>query len=123
MSKAAKAVVEGATQAARNVKKLYNKVYFPNSIITLMNPQKVSESTEALEVVKFRVSPKMTKIELSNWIEALYDTPVRKVNTVNYEGKLQRVAGGKGFYKRPDYKAAYVYLDSPWLPSGKPNRK
>jgi large subunit ribosomal protein L23 len=120
---AAKVASEGIDQAAKNAKKLYNKVYFPNTILTLMKPEEIAEKTEPLEVVKFRVSPKLTRIEVANWIEAMYDTPVKKVNTLNYEGKIQRVPGGKGFYKRPDYKVAYVHLESPWLPSRNSGRK
>ena len=47
-------------------------------------------------MVKFRVSPKMNKIEMKEWIETAYDTPVKKVNTANYEGKIVRRSGGKG---------------------------
>jgi len=71
---------------------------------------------EELDCVKFRVSPKMNKIEMKTWIETAYDTPVKKVNTANYEGKVVRRSGGKGYYKRPDYKVAYVYLEEPWTP-------
>ena len=117
-------IVSGVAEAAKKLaKKAYNKVYFPNTIITLMNPEQIAEKAEPLNVVKFRISPKMTKVEMANWIEAMYDTPVRKVNTLNYEGKIQRVPGGKGYYKRSDYKVAYVYLESPWLPSRKIVRK
>jgi len=71
---------------------------------------------EELDCVKFRVSPKMNKIEMKTWIETAYDTPVKKVNTANYEGRVVRLTGGKGYYKRPDYKVAYVYLEEPWTP-------
>merc|ERR1719183_1711546 len=43
----------------------------------------------------------MNKLEMKEWIEAAYDTPVKKVNTANYEGKVVRRSGGKGYYKRP----------------------
>jgi ribosomal protein L23 len=45
--------------------------------------------------VKFRVSPKMNKFEMKEWIEGAYDTPVKKVNTANYEGKVVRRTGGR----------------------------
>ena len=45
---------------------------------------------------------------MKEWIEAAYDTPVKKVNTANYEGKVVRRTGGKGYYKRPDYKVAVL---------------
>ena len=36
---------------------------------------------------------------------------MKKVNTLNYEGKKKR--GNKGFYTRTDYKKAYVTLKDP----------
>ena len=50
------------------------------------------------------------------WIETAYDTPVKKVNTCNYEGKIIRRTGNRGYYKRPDYKVAYIYLENKWAP-------
>ena len=38
-----------------------------------------AELQEELDMVKFRVSPKMNKIEMKEWIETAYDTPVKKV--------------------------------------------
>eukprot|EP00961_Rhodomonas_salina_P176786 2383252-Rhodomonas_salina.1 len=56
-----------------------------------------------LDTVKFRVSPHLNKFDIRQWIEAGYDTPVEKVNTINYEGRLGRKQGGRT-WKRPDYK-------------------
>eukprot|EP00802_Teleaulax_amphioxeia_P033841 Tamp_39341.p1 GENE.Tamp_39341~~Tamp_39341.p1 ORF type:complete len:126 (+),score=40.10 Tamp_39341:37-378(+) len=105
--KAAKLAKAAASAARRGPQ----RVYFPNRIIQFMNTQ---EKKEELDVVKFRVSPKMNKLEMKEWIETAYDTPVKKVNTANYEGKIVRRSGGKGYYKRPDYKVAFVYLENPW---------
>mmetsp|Transcript_32919 Transcript_32919/g.87325 ORF Transcript_32919/g.87325 Transcript_32919/m.87325 type:complete len:126 (-) Transcript_32919:273-650(-) len=123
-SKVVKAAADTAAQAAKSAgKKTYNKVYFPNEIITLMNPVKMSELTEPTEAIKVRVNPKLTRVEIKNWMEALYDTPVKRVNTANYEGKIQRVPGGKGYYKRPDFKVGYVALDNPWMLPKTPGKK
>ena len=91
-------------------------VHFPNAIIQFM-PNQQQESTE-LDTVKFRVSPTLNKFDIRQWIEAGYDTGVEKVNTINYDGRLRRTRGGRT-WKRPDYKVAYVKLDTPWSPPDK----
>ena len=41
----------------------------------------------------------------------IYGLDVQKVRTLNVEGKKKR--GKQGFYRRPDYKKAYVTLRPP----------
>ncbi len=88
------------------------RVHFPNEIIQFMPNQQESAQ---LDTVKFRVSPKLNKFDIRQWIEAGYDTPVQKVNTINYEGRVRRMPNGRT-WKRPDYKVAYVKLEKPWTP-------
>ena len=61
----------------------------------------------------FRCPPKMTKHEIKEYLTKIYDLPVRKVNTMNYEGKRKRVVGSRGsaYYKYADFKKAVVYMD------------
>ena len=36
---------------------------------------------------------------------------------MNKEGQIQRLTNplwGRGYYKRPDFKIAYVFLEQPW---------
>ncbi|EKX39995.1 hypothetical protein GUITHDRAFT_154279, partial [Guillardia theta CCMP2712] len=101
-------VVESVTKAAQRMRK---KIYFPNRIMYFMPNQ---QSSDVLDMVKLRVPPSMHKFEIKDWVEAGYDTPVKKVHTANYEGRLIRYKHKNGFYKRPDYKVAYVYLETPW---------
>ena len=49
------------------------------------------------------------QVEITKYLEQVYDLRVRKVNTANYDGKVKRSKGG--LYKRPDWKKAYVMLE------------
>lgn len=61
----------------------------------------------------FRVPPKMTKHEIREYLTKIYDLPVRKVNTMNYEGKRKRMQWKAGVirFKYKDFKKAVVYFD------------
>eukprot|EP00455_Lapot_gusevi_P005252 TRINITY_DN1221_c0_g1_i2.p1 TRINITY_DN1221_c0_g1~~TRINITY_DN1221_c0_g1_i2.p1 ORF type:complete len:117 (-),score=28.37 TRINITY_DN1221_c0_g1_i2:139-459(-) len=59
----------------------------------------------------FHVPQSLTKPEIAHYLENLYQVRVKKVNTMNYRGKVKRSAFG--LYKRPDYKKAYVTLFQP----------
>lgn len=56
------------------------------------------------------MSPKMSKLEIKEYLRKLYGLPVTHVHTANYQGKkkVSQTWGAK--YKEPDYKKAYVYL-------------
>lgn len=60
----------------------------------------------------FRCPPRMTKWEIREYLTKIYNLPVRKVNTMNYEGKRKRVFGSRGaaYYKYADFKKAVVYM-------------
>lgn len=61
----------------------------------------------------FRCPQKMTKHEIKEYLTKIYHLPVRKVNTMNYEGARKRVMGSRGiaYYKYADFKKAVVYMD------------
>lgn len=46
-------------------------------------------------------------------LESIYGLQVERVNTLNMEGKKKRARGSVAFYRRPDYKKAYVTLKEP----------
>ena len=48
------------------------------------------------------------QFELRRFLEGVYGLEVEKVNTLNVEGRKKR--GKKGYYRRPDWKKAYVIL-------------
>ena len=55
----------------------------------------------------------MTKHEIKEYLTKIYDLPVKKVNTMNYEGKRKRVMSqsGMAYYKYKDFKKAVVTFD------------
>ena len=55
----------------------------------------------------------MTKHEIKEYLTKIYNLPVKKVNTMNYEGKRKRVLSRQGiaFYKYRDFKKAVVTFD------------
>jgi len=61
----------------------------------------------------FRCPQKMTKWEIREYLTKIYNLPVRKVNTMNYDGARKRVIGSRGiaYYKYADFKKAVVYMD------------
>ena len=53
----------------------------------------------------------LTQVEIKHFLESVYGLDVLKVNTLNVEGKKKR--GKQGFFRRPDYKKAFVVLSPP----------
>ena len=86
---------------------VWTKVLLPRQIVTLMKTMGPNKGV-------FRVDPKMTKHEVKEYLTKVYNLPVRKVNTINYEGKLktgsQRHRGA--YYRTKAYKKAYVLFDN-----------
>ena len=60
---------------------------------------------------RFRVPPYLTKIEIRDYLEKIYQLDVKKVNTVNWDGRKRRYK--KHIYQEPDYKEAIVTLWDP----------
>ncbi|HEY3267353.1 MAG TPA: 50S ribosomal protein L23 [Armatimonadota bacterium] len=57
----------------------------------------------------FRVAKDANKIEIRNAIEAIYNVPVKAVNTLNVRGELRRVGRGRPG-RQPAWKKAIVTL-------------
>ena len=84
---------------------------FPNWVVKLVRQPNLATKfwlTRPVEV--FHVSPKMTKMEIKEYLIKLYNLPVSHVHTTIYDGKkrMNRLTGHK--YQEADYKKAYVYL-------------
>lgn len=63
---------------------------------------------------RFRVPPHLTKIEIRDYLEKLYNLDVKKVDTSNFDGKKRKF---KQFtYRTPAYKVAIVTLRTPKEP-------
>ena len=78
------------------------KMWMPNMPMTLVSAKSATAVNPAYAT--FRVQPRMTKI---------YELPVRKVNTMNYDGKRKRLISQNGviYYKYKDFKKAVIYFD------------
>ena len=85
----------------------------PRQIVTLMRASPPVARDAPTSTAVFRVDPKMTKHEIKEYLGKIYDLPVKKVNTANYDGKLKRgsfrVPGA--VYKRKAFKKAYVTFE------------
>ncbi|KAL4857731.1 50S ribosomal protein L23 [Chlorella vulgaris] len=68
--------------------------------------QQVYEKTGFLKELVFKTAPSVGKVEIKAFLESVYGLNVTKVNTLNVEGKKKR--GKHGFFRRPDYKKAFV---------------
>lgn len=77
----------------------------------LRTPHITEKATLAAEnnQVIFKVSPKATKPQIKEAVEALFDVKVKGVNTLVNKGKTKRFKGIKAF--RSDEKKAIVTLE------------
>eukprot|EP00250_Pteridium_aquilinum_P034651 c7884_g1_i1 orf=380-811(-) len=67
---------------------------------------------ENITEFSLRTVPNATKIEIKRVLQSVYGLKVSKVNTLNYDGKRKRRAGG-WMATTPAYKKAYVVLQEP----------
>lgn len=79
--------------------------------LTLVSARNATETHPARAI--FRTLPKATKHEIKEYLTKIYKLPVKKVNTMNYEGKRKRVTTNNGiaYYKYKDFKKAVVTFD------------
>ena len=66
--------------------------------------------TTARDKAVFKVPPKMNKFDIKEYLSSVYQLPVKKVNTANYDGKLKlgsRQFRGK-YFRTKSWKKAYV---------------
>jgi len=83
---------------------------FPNWVVKhVRNPNLWSNSYLKRPVEVFLVSPKMSKLDIKEYLRKLYGLPVTAVHTAIYQGKTRTSSRGTR-YKEADYKKAYVYL-------------
>ncbi|XP_025071309.1 39S ribosomal protein L23, mitochondrial isoform X2 [Alligator sinensis] len=63
------------------------------------------------DVVQFRVSMEMTRVDVKNYLEKIYNVPVATVRTRIQYGSNKKRNHKNQKVKSPDYKVAYVQLD------------
>lgn len=75
-------------------------------------PVVTEKSTVAGEQNKltFKISPTATKKDVKAAVESIFNVKVKKVNTINVEGKAKRFRGQPG--QRQDYRKAVVTLEA-----------
>ncbi len=93
---AAKPAAGGAVEA-----RLYDILVRP--IVT-----EKSTAASALNKITFAIAPRATKMDVKRAVETLFKVSVKKVNTINTEGKLKRFRGNPG--QRSDLRKAIVTL-------------
>ncbi|GAB4848691.1 hypothetical protein Ancab_003416 [Ancistrocladus abbreviatus] len=82
-------------------------VHFANLPIKLLMPSSFTNISE----IALKTIPSASKIEIKRVLESLYGFEVDKVRTLNMEGKKKKRGGL--LLAKPDYKKAYVTLNSP----------
>eukprot|EP00300_Choanocystis_sp_HF-7_P005734 c1423_g1_i2.p1 GENE.c1423_g1_i2~~c1423_g1_i2.p1 ORF type:complete len:137 (+),score=17.51 c1423_g1_i2:34-444(+) len=84
-------------------------VYFPEAIFKL----RPVTPGETVNKVVFVVPKNLSKPEIKDYLEKIYNIGVEAVNTYVAQGKLKRTMRGT-FQRRPDRKKAIVTLSEPW---------
>jgi large subunit ribosomal protein L23 len=87
------------------------KMWMPTMPLMMVSAKSATAVNPAYAT--FRTPPRMTKHEIKEYLTKIYNLPVRKVNTMNYDGKRKRVLskGGVAYFKYKDFKKAVVYFD------------
>lgn len=87
------------------------RVFLPNFWMKLVKPTAVfGKATVPDNKVQFIVSSEMTKIDIKNYLEKIYNVPVANVKTYNKMGKTRQNAFGPYLIKDDDQKIAFVTL-------------
>lgn len=87
------------------------RMWFPTMPLTMVSARSATELSPAYAT--FRAPPRMTKHEVKEYLTKIYELPVRKVNTMNYEGKRKRLISRSGmvYFKYKDFKKVVVYFE------------
>ncbi|XP_062973196.1 large ribosomal subunit protein uL23m [Elgaria multicarinata webbii] len=62
------------------------------------------------DTVQFRIPMEMTRVELKDYLENIYNVPVAAIRTRIQHGSMKRRDHKNRRIKNPDYKVAYVQL-------------
>ena len=86
-----------------------NNVKF-NKLLAPLVTEKSANQADTLNQYSFRVTPSMTKKEITDTIESYFEVTVEKVATINFKGKVKKF--GQKIGKRVSWKKAIVKLKS-----------
>ncbi|XP_054380083.1 large ribosomal subunit protein uL23m isoform X2 [Pongo abelii] len=84
------------------------RVFRTNFFIQLVRPGVAQPE----DTVQFRIPMEMTRVDLRNYLESIYNVPVAAVRTRVQHGSNRRRDHRNVRIKKPDYKVAYVQLPS-----------
>ncbi|NWI12223.1 RM23 protein, partial [Crypturellus soui] len=82
------------------------RLFRPDFFMTLVRPG----VPQPEDTAQFRVSMEMTKVDIKNYLEKIYNVPVVAVRTRIQHGAHNRRNHKNQRIKKPDYKVAYVQL-------------
>ncbi|XP_064921243.1 large ribosomal subunit protein uL23m isoform X4 [Columba livia] len=101
-----------ATHARKAVYPLFQlggpqlRIFRPNFFMLAVRPG----VPQPEDTVQFRVSMEMTKVDIKNYLEKIYNVPVATVRTRIQYGANNKRNHKNQRVKKPDYKVAYVQL-------------
>uniref|UniRef100_A0A8C3P5P2 Large ribosomal subunit protein uL23m n=1 Tax=Cyanoderma ruficeps TaxID=181631 RepID=A0A8C3P5P2_9PASS len=82
------------------------RIFRPNFFMLAVRPG----VPQPEDTVQFRVSMEMTKVDIRNYLERIYNVPVAAVRTRIQYGANNKRNHRNQRVKKPDYKVAYVQL-------------
>ncbi|KAM5224257.1 large ribosomal subunit protein uL23m isoform 1-T1 [Hipposideros larvatus] len=82
------------------------RVFRTNFFIRLVRPG----GAQPEDTVQFRIPLEMTRVDLRNYLERIYNVPVGAVRTRVQHGSNRKRDHRSVRLKKPDYKVAYVQL-------------
>ncbi|KAM7226106.1 hypothetical protein CapIbe_022251 [Capra ibex] len=82
------------------------RVFRTNFFIQLVRPG----TAQPEDTVQFRIPMEMSRVDLRNYLERIYNVPVAAVRTRVQHGSNRRRDHRNVRIKQPDYKVAYVQL-------------
>ncbi|RKP20913.1 MFS general substrate transporter [Rozella allomycis CSF55] len=85
------------------------KVYFPQFVFAML--KRPAECPPNIAI--FKVNLRLTKYDIRNYLEAIYNIRVLRVDTVRYMAKEMKDPLGRK-KTLPAWKKAFVYLDKEW---------
>ena len=88
------------------------RIFMPNFWMKLVHPETIlgKGAKNPPNKLQFIVSSEMTKFDVKNYLEKIYQVPVAQVKTINKMGKTRQNAYGGYLVNDEDYKVAFVTL-------------
>ncbi|XP_023566593.1 39S ribosomal protein L23, mitochondrial isoform X1 [Octodon degus] len=95
------------------------RIFRTNFFIKLVRPG----TAQPEDTVQFRIPMEMTRVDLRNYLERIYNVPVAAVRTRVQHGSNRKRDHRNVRIKKPDYKVAYVQLVREGVAASYPQNK